>query len=64
MKKKNLPMTDNRGFFARLAVLLAPQDELVAYRAREIVKKQDSSREKLKASARAPKRSARFLGFI
>ncbi len=64
MEKKKLLMNDKRSFLARLAVALAPQDELVAYRAREIIKDQVNSGEKGEVPTAIPEQSARFLGFI
>lgn len=64
MEKKKLLIEDNRSFLERLVVALAPQDELVAYKAREIVKAQAVLNEKNEVSTTVPERSARFLGFI
>jgi len=64
MKKKNLPTTDKRGFLARLTVALAPQDELVAYRAREITRNQNAPAEEIEMTISSNDRAARFLGSI
>ena len=64
MRQKNLTNKDNRNFLARLTVALAPQDELVAYRAREVSRKQAGLKEKTEISVSVPERSARFLGLI
>lgn len=64
MKKKNLGIVDNRSFLARLTVLLAPQDDLVAYKAREIVKSQEAKSENEPVAVADSDRAARFLGSI
>ena len=64
MKKKNLPKNDDRGFLARLTIALAPQDELIAHRSREITKGHKNSGEKAEEKTHARNSAARFLGFV
>lgn len=64
MAKKNLSIRDNRGFLARLTVLLAPQDTHVACEARKITRTQNTSAVEKEITISTNDRAARFLGSI